>query len=265
MRQGPLVAALGLVGAYAVPLLVESDAPHALPLFAYLAVVTAGSLAVLRHRAWWWLVWFSLAGATLWVPLWLAGSAGDPRLRLSPSICWCCSGLFVAFRRGVPCVGFLAGIADTPMIRVAVRAAFWALAACLLLVAHADHFGATSVTAATVGDVGMLALAYRDAALDDLIAVAGALARGAARQLEPAAADSRAEPRGVPPAAGPCREFHDSRDSLRRAARRRRVCRVAAGRAAGALGGIVGGGAAADPDHRLLAAAEIRACSSPGP
>src|SRR4051812_21055312 len=76
LRHGPFVAALGLVGAYAVPLLVESDAPHAVPLFAYLIIVTAGSLAVLRHRAWWWLVWFSLAGATLWVPLWFAGSAG---------------------------------------------------------------------------------------------------------------------------------------------------------------------------------------------
>ena len=92
LRQGPFVAALGLVGAYAVPLLVESEAPHALPLFIYLAVVTSGSLAVLRHRAWWWLVWFSLAGATLWVPLWLGGSAGNPKLRSSPSICSCCWG-----------------------------------------------------------------------------------------------------------------------------------------------------------------------------
>ncbi len=75
LRHGPLVAALGLVGAYVVPLLVESDAPHALPLFAYLAIVTAASLALLRHRAWWWLVWFSLAGAMLWVPLWFAAAA----------------------------------------------------------------------------------------------------------------------------------------------------------------------------------------------
>ena len=176
LRQGPLVAALGLVGAYAVPLLVESEAPHALPLFAYLAVVTSGSLAVLRHRAWWWLVWFSIAGATLWVPLWLGGSAGKPEIPVVAVYLLVLLGLFVAFRRGVPRVGFLAGIADTPLIRAAVRAALWALAACLLLVAHADHFGGTSVTAATVAIVGMLGFAYRDAALDDLIAAAGALA-----------------------------------------------------------------------------------------
>src|SRR5207237_7166368 len=66
LRQGPLVAALGLIGAFIVPLLVHSDTPHAVPLFAYLAVVTAASLALLRHRAWWWLGWLSLAGAMLW-------------------------------------------------------------------------------------------------------------------------------------------------------------------------------------------------------
>ena len=176
LRQGPFVAALGLVGAYAVPLLVESEAPHALPLFIYLAVVTSGSLAVLRHRAWWWLVWFSVAGATLWVPLWLGGSAGKPETPVVAVYLLVLLGLFVAFRRGVPRVGFLAGMADTPLVRAAVRAALWAVAACLLLVAHADHFGATSVIAATVAIVGMLGFAYRDAALDDLIAAAGALA-----------------------------------------------------------------------------------------
>ena len=112
-----------------------------LPLFAYLAVVTSGSLAVLRHRAWWWLVWFSVAGATLWVPLWLGGSAGKPETPVVAVYLLVLLGLFVAFRRGVPRVGFLAGMADTPLVRAAVRAALWAVAACLLLVAHVDQFG----------------------------------------------------------------------------------------------------------------------------
>jgi uncharacterized membrane protein len=176
LQYGPLVAALGLVGAYAVPLLVASDAPHALPLFAYLTIVTAGSLAVLRHRAWWWLVWFSLAGATLWVPLWFAGSAGNPETPVVAAYLLVLLALFVAFRHGVPRVGFLTGMADTMLVRVALRAALWAIAACLLLTAHVDHFAATSTTAATIAIAVMLALAYRDAALDDLIAASGALA-----------------------------------------------------------------------------------------
>ena len=71
LRHGPLVAALGLVGAYLVPLLVGSETPQALPLFGYLAFVTAAALAVVRHRAWWWLAWLSLAGAVFWVLSWL--------------------------------------------------------------------------------------------------------------------------------------------------------------------------------------------------
>ncbi len=175
LRHGPLVAALGLVGAFAVPLLVTSTAPHALPLFAYLAVVTAASLALLRHRAWWWLAWLSLAGAIFWVVLWLAG-ARDPEAPVVAGYLLVQLGLFVAFRRGIARVGFLAGIADAPIVRVVARAAFWAIAFGFLLLAHADRFGTTSVGAAILAVIGLMVLAYRDSALDDVIAVAGALA-----------------------------------------------------------------------------------------
>jgi Predicted membrane protein (DUF2339) len=77
LLQGPYVAALGLVGAYAVPLLVANEAPSAVALFAYLALVTAAALTVLRHRAWWWLAW-------------LAPPA--PRRRSWRFTSWCCSG-----------------------------------------------------------------------------------------------------------------------------------------------------------------------------
>lgn len=174
LRHGPLVAALGLVGAYAVPLLVSSDAPQATPLFAYLVVVTGGSLALLRHREWWWLAWFALGGAILWVPLWL-GAAPDPEAPVVAAYLLVLFGLFVAFRRGIGFVGFLAGVADTPMVRVVTRTAFWAIAFGLLLAAHADRFGTGSVAAGLAATIGFLALAYRDQQLDDVIAVAGAL------------------------------------------------------------------------------------------
>src|SRR4051794_9642721 len=78
LQHGPMVAALGLIGAYVVPALVTSDAPHALPLFAYLGVVTAAVLTVLRHRAWWWLAWPTLLGAFGWVMVWLALQSQHP-------------------------------------------------------------------------------------------------------------------------------------------------------------------------------------------
>jgi uncharacterized membrane protein len=175
LRQGPLVAVVGLVGAYGVPLLVSSDAPHALPLFAYLAVVTAGSLALLRHREWWWLAWLSLAGAMLWVLLWLAAAA-DPEAPVVALYLLTQFGLFVAFRRGVPRIGFLLGVADSAVVRALSRVAFCTMAALLVAVAHADAFGTASTGAAMAVTIGLMALAYRDTALDDAVAVAGALA-----------------------------------------------------------------------------------------
>jgi len=175
LRHGPLVAALGLVGAFIVPLLVTSATPHAAPLFAYLAAVTAGALALLRHRAWWWLAWPSLGGAIGWVVLWLA-SAGDPETPVVALYLVLQFGLFVAFRLGIARIGFLAGIADTRIVRVVTRSAFWAIAAGFFLLAQTDGFGSTSVGAAVLFAAGLLILAYRDSPLDDVIAVAGVLA-----------------------------------------------------------------------------------------
>ncbi len=175
LQYGPLVAALGLIGAFVVPLLVTSNAPQALPLFAYLSIVTAASLALLRFREWWWLAWPSLAGALLWEMLWLA----TPHAVESPVVAVYLLvqfGLFVAFRRGIPSVDFLAGIADTPMVRAVTRVAFWAIAYGLLALANADGFSDTSVGAAILVAIGLLGLAYRDSQLDDVIAVAGVLA-----------------------------------------------------------------------------------------
>ena len=57
LRMGQLVAAVGLVGAFATPLLVQTDAPSLPGLFAYLLFVAAASLAVMRTTAWVWLGW----------------------------------------------------------------------------------------------------------------------------------------------------------------------------------------------------------------
>ena len=76
-RQGPFIAALGLVGSYAAPALVPSDHPSALGFFAYLIVIVAASLYELRSRPWWWLGYAALAGATVWAMLWIRGGLFD--------------------------------------------------------------------------------------------------------------------------------------------------------------------------------------------
>jgi len=77
-RQGPLIAALGLVGSYAAPALVPSEHPSAIGFFAYLFVIVAASLFELRSRPWWWLGFAALAGASLWSLLWLNGGLFQP-------------------------------------------------------------------------------------------------------------------------------------------------------------------------------------------
>jgi uncharacterized membrane protein len=174
LRHGPLVAALGLVGAFAVPLLVQSDAPRALPLFAYLTLASAASLVVLQYRAWPWLAWIWLGGAIFWVLLWLA-SAANPETPVVGGFLLIQFGLFAALRRGVPRIGFLAGTGDTLLTRAITESAFWALAVAMFALVHADNFGAASLFCTVAATLIVLGFAYRDMALDRVIAVAGAL------------------------------------------------------------------------------------------
>lgn len=77
-RQGPFIAALGLLGSYAAPALVPSEHPSAIGFFAYLLVIVAASLYELRSRQWWWLGFAALAGATVWSLLWVHGGLFQP-------------------------------------------------------------------------------------------------------------------------------------------------------------------------------------------
>lgn len=67
LRRGPLVAAVGLVGAFATPALVQTDNPSLPGLFAYLLVVTAAAMAVVRMTAAGWIGWCATAGGAIWV------------------------------------------------------------------------------------------------------------------------------------------------------------------------------------------------------
>ncbi|MBN9264273.1 MAG: DUF2339 domain-containing protein [Hyphomicrobium sp.] len=64
--HGPMLAGLGLAGAYAGPLLVTSDKPSPWPVVLYLAVVAASAHGLARLRHWLWLAAFAVGGAFLW-------------------------------------------------------------------------------------------------------------------------------------------------------------------------------------------------------
>lgn len=67
LRRGPLVAAVGLAGAFVTPALAQTDQPSLFGLFAYLLVVTAAAMLVVRATAWGWLGWSATAAGAIWV------------------------------------------------------------------------------------------------------------------------------------------------------------------------------------------------------
>ncbi|MFO1123166.1 MAG: DUF2339 domain-containing protein [Hyphomicrobiales bacterium] len=76
--QGPLIAALGLLGSFVTPALIPSEDPSAWSFFAYLLVIAAASFATLRGRTWWWLGYGAIAGAAAWTVLWIRGGPFEP-------------------------------------------------------------------------------------------------------------------------------------------------------------------------------------------
>ena len=150
------------------------------PLFGYLLVLVAASLAIVRHMDWWWLAWGSLGGATAWVLLWYAGawSAGDA-LPLGLFLV-ALSGLFYLVRRGrhatVELVTWPRGFAVIPTPdRVA-----WGAAAVVALLAfmlvRMDGYGPTSLGVLAALCALALAAGDREAVFDALAPVAAALA-----------------------------------------------------------------------------------------
>src|SRR5436309_9336075 len=66
LLHGPALAGLGIVAAFATPILVSSETPDFWALYLYLAVVTAAAFGLARIRLWRWLAVTTIAFATLW-------------------------------------------------------------------------------------------------------------------------------------------------------------------------------------------------------
>jgi uncharacterized membrane protein len=76
LLHGPALAGLGVVGAFATPILVSSEKPDFWALYIYLAIVTAASFGLARIRLWRWLIVTAIAFSLLWTfPCLECGSA----------------------------------------------------------------------------------------------------------------------------------------------------------------------------------------------
>ncbi len=66
LLHGPALAGLGVVAAFATPILVSSDKPDFWALYVYLAIVTAAAFALARIRLWRWLAVTTIVLALAW-------------------------------------------------------------------------------------------------------------------------------------------------------------------------------------------------------
>ncbi len=66
LLHGPALAGLGVVGAFATPVLVSSGNPDYWALYIYLAIVTAAAFGLARVKLWRWLAVTTIAFAFLW-------------------------------------------------------------------------------------------------------------------------------------------------------------------------------------------------------
>ncbi|MEZ5332112.1 MAG: DUF2339 domain-containing protein [Thermoanaerobaculia bacterium] len=78
LRQGVIVAAIGLVGGMLTPWLVETRSSDPRILFAYLLLLEAGIFFVGRRRSWQLLPLAAVGGGLAWLVLWLEGPVFAP-------------------------------------------------------------------------------------------------------------------------------------------------------------------------------------------
>ncbi len=160
-RQGPLIAALGLVGSYAAPALVPSDHPSAWGFFAYLAVIVAASLYELRLRPWWWLGFAAIGGALVWSMLWLNGGLFAPGHVLPTSLFAFAVSIFSAvLPRGLSLLKDDTGsIASPKSLTPPLQIALAGLAAGALILGSTVWNSAYSTLSLTLFALGMAAVA----------------------------------------------------------------------------------------------------------
>jgi uncharacterized membrane protein len=73
LRQGKMVALIGLIGGFLTPYLVRTGEPNLRGLFAYLLLLQVGLLVVAWKRGWTEIGGLALGGGLLWTFAWLAG------------------------------------------------------------------------------------------------------------------------------------------------------------------------------------------------
>ena len=142
LLHGPALAALGLIGAEATPLLVATGTPNYWALYVYLAVVTAAAFVLARVRLWRWLAVTAVAFGLFWALPGLAEAQTGP---VAPHIFHIVTGFALTALFLVAGVFFGPEAERGRIDAVSSGAATAYLLAAALLVVASDHQPATLV------------------------------------------------------------------------------------------------------------------------
>ncbi|MEN0652952.1 MULTISPECIES: DUF2339 domain-containing protein [Hyphobacterium] len=161
LLHGGIIAAFGIAGAFAVPLLIGSDDPNAAGLFTYVFAVAAAALAVARVARWTWAGWIAVAGGALWPLVWLV-------LAFRSDQAWALSAYLPAFLAAALAFGWRDADDPPPVDRKLkdwfpfpaglIGAWFGGFAALGLAVMLADADGHSPVTLAGFAATALIAL-----------------------------------------------------------------------------------------------------------
>lgn len=169
LRQGALIAVLGLVGGFLTPVLIQTGEVRPGPLFAYLFLLEVGILAVTRQRRWWPLAGLTLLAAMGWVGAWL-GFAFKPEHAIY------LGAFIVASAAAFAAVGLLARGEDRRPEGAASLLIQGALGLALAMaagLAGVAHYGTLEWCFLGLLGIGCLVLGRRDAQFEGLAWVAG--------------------------------------------------------------------------------------------
>jgi len=141
--HGPALAGLGLVGAFAAPLLVSSAQPNPWPVVLYLAAATGAAYALSRMRRWLWLAVAAAVGAGLWALVFAAqGSANFFHAALAQTLVSAAlAATFIAF---LPHLATPDEEADVDPVAAAILSAFAGVGLLVALSGFGHGFLATA-------------------------------------------------------------------------------------------------------------------------
>ena len=160
LLHGPALAGLGLIGAFATPLIVATEAPNYWALYLYLAFVTAAAFALARAKLWRWLAIAAIAASVAWMLPAIGDLAALTPQAFYLAACFTLAALFIVS-------GLLFGPNAAPGEIDAVSSAALAayLAASMLLVLATGH-DTLALTLFVILVASTVAIAWRsDAAI----------------------------------------------------------------------------------------------------